>query len=326
MNTDSLWAAFAPIPPECNPHVAAARDHLDRWVTEQGVVLRPLARERFTAADFGWFAAVTHPSADETGLCLIADWFAWLFLLDDQLDDGLLGRDPGRTGELLAMMFDVLRGTPPPPDAPALVGALADLWRRTAEPAGAAWRQRFVDHVIAGGMAAGWEADNRARGVVPDEQTYVERRRHTGAIYVCLDLVEVVGVGEVPGAAYADERFERALRAACDVVCWTNDLYSHDKEASLGECHNLVAVVRHGHGLDVAGALDLVTERVVERVADYLRFERAAVEVGGPEVAGCLAGMRSWMRGNLDWSARTRRYRDAAVGSYVESELVGRRP
>jgi hypothetical protein len=40
-------------------------------------------------------------------------------------------------------------------------------------------------------------------------------------------------------------------------------------------------------------------------------------------VSAYLAGMRSWMRGNLDWSARTRRYRDSLRHhDYLESTLV----
>jgi hypothetical protein len=46
-------------------------------------------------------------------------------------------------------------------------------------------------------------------------------------------------------------------------------------------------------------------------------------------VAPYLAGMRSWMRGNLDWSASTRRYRDAVrnygdPAEYLETVLVDR--
>lgn len=43
-----------------------------------------------------------------------------------------------------------------------------------------------------------------------------------------------------------------------------------------------------------------------------------------PELSGLLVpyldGMRSWMRGNLDWSRQTPRYNPADVGQYEEPE------
>ncbi|CRK61654.1 FIG01123361: hypothetical protein [Alloactinosynnema sp. L-07] len=317
-----LWSVFEAIAPRVNPHAATAIAQLDRWVAEQGLVVRPRARERFAQADFGWFAAVTYPTADADTLALVADWFAWLFLLDDQLDDGLLGRDPERTAEFMGEMFGVLNGLPPTPGAPTIITALADLWRRSAESASDTWRRRFVDHVIAGGLAARWESDNRCGGVVPAVESYVDKRPHTGAVYVCMDLIELAERIDIPAEVYDSEPFAAALRAACDVVGWVNDLYSLDKETSMGEYHNLVSVTAHERGLDMAEAAAVATERTSDRVLEFLRLERLA-ERAWPtaDVRAYLDGMRSWMRGNLDWSATTRRYRDAAT-DYLERGLV----
>ncbi|HEV2783940.1 MAG TPA: hypothetical protein VGX25_31520 [Actinophytocola sp.] len=326
----AVWEAFEAIPPELNPHAEAATRHLNRWVVEHRLIGRAVARERFDRANFGWFAAVTYPTADEADLGLVADWFAWLFLLDDQLDDGLLGRDPDRAGELMGAIFNVLNGLGARPGAPSIVTSLDDLWARTVATASPGWRRRFVEHVVAGGMAACWEAENRVRGVVPDVPSYVENRRHTGAIYVCMDLIEIVEHIDVPPEVYGGEPFAEALDAACDVVCWVNDLYSLDKETSLGEYHNLVTVTQHAHRLSQAEAIDVVVGRIAHRLREYLAWEPAALAAGpAPVVAPYLAGMRSWMRGNLDWSATTRRYRDALrdngnPAEYLEAVLVSR--
>jgi hypothetical protein len=326
----ALWDAFAAVPPQLNPHAAAASRHLDRWVVEHRLIGRSVARERFDRADFGWFAAITYPTANESDLALVADWFAWLFLLDDQLDDGLLGRDTDRTGELMGAIFNVLDGLGARPGAPSIVTSLDDLWRRTVPTTSPAWRRRFVGHVVAGGVAASWEANNRVRGTIPDEESYVENRRHTGAIYVCMDLIEIVEHLDVAAEVYDSAPFARVLDAACDVVCWTNDLYSLDKETSLGEYHNLVTVTQHARGLSQAEAIQVVAGRIIERLREYLAWEPEAL-ASGPHwsVAPYLAGMRSWMRGNLDWSASTRRYRDAlrdngSPAEYLEAVLVDR--
>ncbi|MFC7385362.1 terpene synthase family protein [Sphaerisporangium rhizosphaerae] len=303
-------------PPLLNEHLRVARDHLSEWVVEHDLVRKPAARRRFEHADFAWFAAVTYPAADERGLCLIADWFAWLFLLDDQFDDGAVGRDPARVQDLMGQLAAVLLqdGDDPGTARPAIVAALADLWRRTIPRATPAWRDRFVHHIAEGGAAAMWEAGNRTRGLVPDEATYITKRRHTGAIYVCMDLIEPADLAEVPAAVYDHPAYQDALRAACDVVCWTNDVFSLEKELSVGEYHNLVPIVERARGLTRAPAVQHVVSAIAREVDRFLLGERealAALPGHAAEAARNFAGMRSWMRGNLDWSARTKRYRDA---------------
>ncbi|GII77557.1 hypothetical protein Sru01_25390 [Sphaerisporangium rufum] len=330
-----LPGAFDVFPPRVSPHLASARSHLSGWVERHGLVRKPAARRRFEHADFGWFAAVTYPTADQAGLHLIADWFAWLFLLDDQFDDGVFGRDPGRVETLMTQMAAVLGGDGDPAGraegVPAIVTALADLWHRTLPRAAPGWRDRFVDHIVAGGLAAAWEAENRARGVVPGEPAYIDKRRHTGAIYVCMDLIEIAERTPVPPPAYADAAYQQALRAACDVVCWTNDVYSLEKELSVGEYHNLVAVVEHARGLTRGASVAHVASAISTRIRDFREWEGRTLHAfrgDAVALANNFAGMRSWMRGNLDWSARTKRYRPggpAGAGrpaDYLDTGLV----
>jgi hypothetical protein len=307
---------FCPFPVQHSPHVEHAREHVNAWVRQHRLVSKESAWRRFVRADFAWFAAATYPSADAVDTSLVADWFAWLFLVDDQLDDGIVGRDPDQARaamqRLLAILDATARRSERHSTTPAVAG-LADLWERTSVSASREWRRRFTQHVAACFSAAGWEADNRVRGVVPDEQTYTAKRRHTGAIYVCMDLIEVVERIELPVTAFTDPTFQTALDLACNVVCWTNDVYSLEKEQARGEYHNLVAVVAHQRQLTTQGALDHVIEAISQETRRFMDLEKELL--GGPpwhryDVARYLAGMRSWMRGNLDWSRRTKRYHD----------------
>jgi Terpene synthase family 2, C-terminal metal binding len=319
---------FDSIPPLLNVHVEAARVHLTEWVQQCGLVQRAQARARFERADFAWFAAQTYPVADEAGLCLIADWFAWLFLLDDQFDDGLVGRDLSQVQAVMNDLLNVLASEPggprPLPErAPAIVVALADLWKRTAPLSSRRWRQRFIEHIAAGGAAAFWEASNRVGHVVPDRRAYVEKRRHTGAIYVCMDLIEVVDGIDLPADVLQGPLFEQTLGAACDVVCWTNDLYSARKEASLREYHNLVLITEHIGRLPRAQAFAVVAQDTAAELGRFLELESRVLTAWpehGDQLQKYLSGMRSWMRGNYDWSRRTKRYDLDAAGpaDYLE--------
>lgn len=339
MNTEPP-RILSPFPHRLNPHADQARAHLHAWVARAGLVRRDSARIRFTEADFSWFAAMVYPTADAQHLNLMADWFAWFFVLDDHLDDGEIGRSLARLGKLADQMQAVIESADfgaefvARPDVPPVVSSLAELWTRTARDMTPYWRQRFVDHVAQGlAAAAVWEAGNRVNDRVPDEAAYIEKRRHTGAIYVCMDLIEVVEQISLPRVVRESEPFTAALDTACNVVCWTNDYYSFAKERSLGEVHNLVHVVQHHRGLTIEEACAHVCHAVSAETERYLSLERPLLDAQPDHAAALVrytAGMRTWMRGNLDWSSRTRRYQSvtdlhsAGQGDYLESALLER--
>ncbi|MET8130294.1 terpene cyclase [Streptomyces sp. NPDC005065] len=319
---------YCPFPQQTNPHVAHTRAHLDSWTRSTGLVHRDSARERFEQADFGAFVGMVYPTANAENLDLVADWFVWLFLVDDQLDDGHLGRSPDRVRDVVALMRAVVQGTGagplPDEELPAAVVALADLWERTTPNAAAHWLRRFAWHLITYlTTAATWEAGNRANGVVPSEETYIAKRRHTGAIHVCMDLIEIVAGIEAPESIHNDPRFIVALEASCNVVCWANDVYSYEKEQVLGEIHNLVHLVRHHRGYGKQQALEHVCAEIARETERFLTAE-AELVTAYPLLSGMLVlylnGMRSWMRGNLDWSRQTPRYNPADVSQYKEPQ------
>ncbi|TDC01148.1 terpene cyclase [Nonomuraea longispora] len=326
-------------PCEVNAHVEHAREHLRAWVHHTGLVHKESSKERFDRADFGWFAAMVYPTADAARLALLADWFGWLFLVDDQLDDGEVGRRPEQMMEVFTEIHAVM--TSPDlgqaiarrPGVPVVVSSLADLWRRTADGASPRWQRRFAEHLVdCLTTAATWEAGNRVTGTVPDEATYIINRRHIGAIYVCMDLIEIVAELDVPTEIYDSPQFIATLDAACNVVCWTNDVYSLEKERARGEVHNLVYITEQRQGLSqeeamarVCTAISAETELFLTKEQELLRaFDRHSATL-----SPYLAGMRTWISGNLAWSRRTERYRssDHADGTplrdYLEPELMG---
>ncbi|MFJ5817793.1 terpene cyclase [Streptomyces sp. NPDC093108] len=319
---------YCPFPQRTNPHVGHTRAHLDEWTRNTGLVHRDSARDRFIQADFGAFVGMVYPTADSKHLDLVADWFVWLFLVDDQLDDGHLGRSPERVRDVVDLMRTVIEadtpGALPDGQLPAAVVALADLWKRTTPSAAAHWRTRFGWHLTTYlTTATTWEAGNRAAGVVPSEETYIAKRRHTGAIHVCMDLIEIVAGIEAPESIHNDSRFITALEASCNVVCWANDVYSYEKEQVLGEIHNLVHLVRHHRGYGERQALEHVCAEITTETKRFLAAE-AELLAAYPQLSWMLTpyldGMRSWMRGNLDWSRETPRYNPADVSQYEEPE------
>lgn len=332
MQTLAFPEVFCPFPSQINPHVTSAQQHLLDWVHQFSLVQKETARQRFQRADFAAFAACTYPTCSQSDIALVSDWFAWLFLVDDQLDDGVVGRNLDLARRCMSDMLAVLREDPimltPSYTASAVersycssaVASLADLWRRSAPGMTDAWRSRFIRHVNDCFAAAYWEAQNRINGIRPDVATYITKRRDTGAIYICLDLIDVVEQLAMPVHLYESAIFQDLLDTASNVVCWSNDLYSLEKERELGEFHNLVLVVQHAHDIDEQEAIDGVCEMISSEVERFIALEEQIYLIFpeyAEELDKYLAGMKSWMRGNLDWSAETQRY------YYIEKAVMG---
>jgi hypothetical protein len=323
---------FCPFPSQMNPHVESAEQQLTTWVQQFGLVQKETARQRFTRANFATFAACTYPTASSVDLALVSDWFAWLFLVDDQLDDGVVGRDLELVQRSMSDLLGVLGQDPNMLQrsytasavaqlySSSAVAALSDLWRRSACGMNNQWRARFIRHVEDCFAAAYWEAQNRIHGVIPDVPTYVAKRRDTGAIYICMDLIDVVERLDIPVYLYESAIFQDLLDTASNVVCWSNDLYSLVKERELGEYHNLVLVVQHAQQLGDREAIDVVCRMIASEVERFIALEEQIFTIFpeyAEELQKYLAGMKSWMRGNRDWSSETLRY------YYIEKAILG---
>ena len=254
---------YCPFPQRTSPYVGLTRGHLDIWSRRTGLVHRASAIRRFEQADFGAFVGMVYPTASR-----------------EHLDPG----SPGQVREVVARMRSVVDGTvpvqPPGEEPPAAVVALADLWGRTVPLAARHWRTRFARHLVTYlTTATAWETP---------------KRRHTGAIHVCMDLIEIVA--EAPESIHNDPRFITALEASCNVVCWANDAYSYEKEQVLGEIHNLVHLVRHHRGLGKEQALGHVCARIADETERFLVAKDELLEMY-PQLSPMLVpypdGMRS---------------------------------
>ncbi len=193
--------------------------------------------------------------------------------------------------------------------------AFADLWRRTRPYVSDTWRTRFAGHIGAFFDTCAWEAENRLTGRTPEPAEYIAMRGR--ALMPYLDLIEVTTHFEIPPEIYRLPVFTELNQSLSDADLWTNDLFSCEKEALLGDPHNLVAVHRHAHGTGLQAAVDAVGEMVQDRVTTFTGLSRTFPDAAlrdslDPSLLAPLArhvtGLRSWLTGQLQWRYETRRF------------------
>jgi germacradienol/geosmin synthase len=314
-----------------SPHLAAARKHGIEWAAAMGMFL-PVAGERmwdadlFAGFDFAYCAAMIAADVPADQLDLSADWLAWGTYGDD-LYPVQFGRSADFVGAKVATarlsLFMPLEGAPPPPLSPLEAG-LADLWLRTAGPMPADARRQLrtaVEHMVSAWV---WETANEIQRRIPDPVDYVEMRRSTFGSDMTASLARLRLDATVPDDLFDTRVMRQLTNAAQDYACFTNDLFSYQKEIQYEhEIHNMVFVLERFlrntplHS-DPLAARDLVAKLMRQRMQQFehlmgvempVLFERHELD---EETRAALTRyadqLKDWLSGILQWHRACARY------------------
>ena len=309
------------------PFRSAVSEHADEihqgtaeWAVRLGLLPDEKARLLFGATGLGRLVARTHPDSSLEDLKLISDWYAWLFLQDDMRDEAEVGKRPSELSEIDACFLDLLRGDEPVPCDIPLAWALHDLSRRLRarlreNGLSDVWMRRLVRAVGEHLEATLWEAANRARDVAPDPETYVRMRPLTGGLSIVTEIVEIVEGTHLPTEVREHPIVGRMTGASHNVVCWANDILSLGKELGRGEVNNLVVVLRDAYGIPLQEAVDRAAEMHDDEVRAFVELSGRLPHFGptiDANLGRYVSALRTRMRGVLDWSRESERYRAAA--------------
>lgn len=310
-----------PFPPAISEHADEVHRGTARWAERFGLLPGEKARRHFDATGLGRLVARTHPDSPLKDLRVISDWYTWLFLQDDMRDEAEVGRRPGELSEVDARFLDLLEGAEPTPFDIPLSRALHDLYRRLRarlreNGLSDASMRRLVRAVEEHLEATLWEAGNRARGTAPDPETYVRMRPLTGGLSIVTEIVEIVEGTCLPQEVRDHSSVRRLTDASHNVVCWANDVLSLDKELLRGEVNNLVVVLRDSGGLTLQEAVDRAMAMHDAEVDVFVGLSGRLPRFGpavDARLARYLSSLTARMRGVLDWSRETGRYRVSAT-------------
>ncbi|RJL32405.1 hypothetical protein D5H75_12725 [Bailinhaonella thermotolerans] len=308
-----------PFPHRINPLLPEAEAHVYDWVRRFRLTGTQAACERFDAWRIGYFASMTSPDVDRARLFLTAEFMSWLFLFDDQFDEGVLGRDPAAVDAVMEAMLDripVGRPADTPPSSP-LQAALDDMWRQMRGYMPESWQERYRASMKLYFDAYCRETRNRLQGRIPGVEEFVEIRRGGGAMPACVDVGELAAGREVPARVLETPEYQELRLITADVVCWNNDVFSLRKELVHGECTNLVMSIAHERGVSLQEAVDEAVAMANARLRTFVEIEPQLPKLMDsldvpPEdqetVLGAVEVMKGWIRGNYDWSVDTTRY------------------
>jgi germacradienol/geosmin synthase len=330
-----LPTIYMPFPLHTSPHLDAAREYLVHWGREMGFYDSLQGMEaagvwdehRLRISDLAHCAAMIHPDADLEQLKVSSGWLAWGTYADDYFPV-VFGTNRNLAAAKLAndrlsLFMPLDLGRTPEPVNPVERG-LEDLWRRTAAPMNEPARKEFRAAVEKMTESWLWELANQAQNRIPDPVDYVEMRRRTFGSDMTASLAKLASWDSVPPEIY-DTRVMRELEtAAQDYACFTNDLFSYQKEVEFeGEVHNLVLVVEKFLGVDRWQARDIVADLMKARMQQFelilandlpALFDEFDLDADTRATLTRYAdNYKDWMAGILEWHRKCARYTEAEL-------------
>ncbi len=311
-----LFCPFFSIPhPDAGELEAEA---LGRWSKLLGLHSKHKAFRKLQLSRFPRLLARCHPKASKDRVQLVSDFVIWNFLWDDQMDSGTVSPDWTRQQNALAM--DILRGATPEDEAPPLFWILADLRDRMLAVMPQEWMERFMRGIQAYFDGTVWEVETRSERNTQNVATYTQMRRMTSGAFMPFDLIEAVEGFYLPDEVLAHPVMAQLISTAVDMLGWSNDIFSLERDMG-DEFHpNLVLSIQKEHGVGIQDALDMAVEMHDSAVFRFLELERVIPSFGDKdaEVARFVSTLRRWIRANIEWSIETGRYTEPDAAPTVE--------
>src|SRR5512140_2270907 len=326
---------YMPFASHCNPHLEAGRRNNKKWARQMGM-LDELPGvpggyvwddHKFDAADVALCGALINPFAALAALDITNGWLVWGTYADDYFPM-IYGRTRDIAGAKLfharLSMFMPLDGELAPPPLTPIERGLADLWMRTASSLSPGSRRLFRKAVEVMTESWLWELANQIQNRIPDPVDYVEMRRKTFGSDLTASLYRLTTCDGIPLEIFKTRTMSQIDNAAMDVACFTNDVFSYQKEIEFeGEFHNCVLVVeRFLERTAPEAALvvrDLMSARVQQfqhlvadelpGVLDDFGLDKSARE----KLALYIKGLELWMAGILVWHRSVDRYKESEL-------------
>ncbi|MCN9240028.1 multidrug MFS transporter [Streptomyces sp. RY43-2] len=329
-------------PRQLHPYWPRLQENTRSWLLRQRLMSADKVAEHADGLCYTDLMAGYYIGASEEVLQAIADYSAWFFIWDDRHDRDIVHHRPAAWRRLRFRLHRAV-GAPKEqlrhPDP--LVAAFADSVLRLYAFLGPRWNARFERHFHAVIEAYDQEFRNRAQGVVPTVEDYLELRRLTFAHHIWTDLLEPSAGCELPDAVRKHPAYRRAALLSQEFAAWYNDLCSLPKEIAGDEVHNLGISLIHHQGLTIEEAIKDVRRRVEECISEFLVAERELLRFADTLADGSAAGrelsfavktivanMRNWFSAVYWFHHESGRYRvdswdDRSTPPYVDNEAGG---
>ncbi|KAI1091352.1 Presilphiperfolan-8-beta-ol synthase [Rostrohypoxylon terebratum] len=296
-----------------NPNYFKVKPEGERWIARvMNMDERTQVKNR--EADLCYISAIWAPDADEDALRFILDWNHWVFLFDDQFDEGHLKDDLIAAKEELDQTMAIMEDGAQliSPEDSKLRHIFQTLWLRYKQSASIEYQQRFkkTHKMFFGRLLAQVQLMTRGEVLSRDVETYMELRRGTIGAYVAIVLSAWAQGCEIPENVFSHNSTKECMRISTDLTILVNDLLSYRRDQELGVEHNLITLLM-AKGMSIQQAVDEIGVMVDNRYKQWYTNLAELPPYGEKvdrQVLMFIETCRQSAFGNLHWSFKTGRY------------------
>lgn len=324
---------YMPFSTTLNPNLDEARKHSKEWARQMGMLdeLPGIPDgfiwndHKFDVADVALCGALIHPKGSEHELNLTACWLVWGTYADDYFpaiygnNRDIVGAKVFNTRMSLFMPLD--DSTPPAVPTNPVERGLADIWSRTAGPMSLTARTEFRRAIQDMTDSWVWELANQIQNRIPDPIDYIEMRRKTFGSDLTMSLSRLAQGGEIPMEIYYSRPMRSLENSAADFACFTNDIFSYQKEIEFeGEIHNVVLVVQNFLNCNIPQAVEIVNNLMTARAQQFQHIVATELpalfddfnldEITREKLLAYVEKLENWMCGVLRWHIKVDRYKE----------------
>lgn len=308
-----MFSSIMASKPIVNPHYRDVKPYADRWITKIMQADEECAAKN-SKMDLCYLASVTTPDADEEALRVVVDWNKWVFLFDDQFDEGHLSNDPIAAQKEIDKTIALMGEMEPPVqrEADPIRWLFQNMWNRVKKRTTPDLQQRFKDmhKRYFDGLLTQVNAVHQGRVLQRSVQEYMDSRRGAVGAYPAIVLTEYAHGVKLQQEIVDHPSLQECLCVTADLVLLVNDILSYRKDLALGVDINLISILTE-KGLSTQQAMDMMDVKFNDC---YKRWYNALANmpVWGEEidreVLKFVEACRLMALGNLYWSFKTGRY------------------
>ncbi|AKT42599.1 family 2 encapsulin nanocompartment cargo protein terpene cyclase [Chondromyces crocatus] len=324
---------YMPYTTSVSPHLDAARKSSKAWARRMGMldVIPGVPNgyiwddHKFDVADVALCGAMIHPEATAQELDLTAAWLVWGTYADDYFPLIYTSRKDVPGAKLFTKRMALFM-----PDDPSVNAAvptnpvergIADLWARTVAAVTPRARDSFRKAIQDMTDSWVWELENQTINRIPDPVDYIEMRRKTFGSDLTMSLSRLTMSNDVPQEIFKTRPMQGLDNSAADYACFTNDVFSYQKEVEIeGEIHNVVLVVQKFLDVSKEEACRIVNDLMTARMQQFehtvatelpalfddFKLSKDARE----QVTAYVEKLQRWMAGVMRWHIAVDRYKE----------------
>ncbi|EMD32753.1 hypothetical protein CERSUDRAFT_126560 [Gelatoporia subvermispora B] len=293
-----------------NPNEEKAWDRTSAWFDNHNVY-HGKKKAGFLSHRFDSYAGMSFPDADVDHLDNCIAFFLWAFSFDDLSDEGALQSSPEGVKRGVDISLGVLHNPDAPPPKFPYAAMLHDIWRRFRATASPGACNRFKRAVESWMWSQVEQSANRATDEIPSVEDFIILRRRTIGGPIVEAMIEYSLDLQIPEFVWDHPVLEGLSKAAIDIMTWPNDLCSFNKEQSDGDFQNLVFCIMLERDCDLQTAVEILTDMLAQRVADYADLKKQLPSFG-PEVdlelARYFKALEQYVQGTVVWYYYSPRY------------------